>query len=386
VRFGWGATLAVMGCDPIAAPPPGGGPGEAVEIALDVSFQPLSLEPGDFDGDGAIDLLVGGTEGAIVRGAIYRGRGDGTFDPPIDAHLDGASAYAVIGRLSGDDRDDAITLGAPGTLAAFVGQPNATLAPWHAWPEPHLANLRSTAIADFEGDGDGDVFTLRERGVVSGSRFRPEIEIGVTLGAGGDGIWKVQTSTVGNYQWSGFDPVHLATGDFDGDALVDVVLTERDQDLVRLVGTPTAEFGLPFELGVGVPPWSTRVRDMNGDGLDDVVVSSYTTDEVQVLLSAGVAGFDGLASIDASGFAPYDTALGDLDGDGDGDAALVDRSQAALQWHPGDGAGNLGDALTRELASAAIRVHAVDLDDDGRDDVVAATFAAGSISVLMAED
>jgi hypothetical protein len=377
--------LAVTGCDPIEPPAPGSGPGEAVEVALGVSFQPLSLEPGDFDGDGAVDLLVGGIEGAIVRGAVYRGRGDGTFDPPIDAHLDAASAYAVIGRLSGDDRDDAITLGTPGTLAAFVGQPDATLAPWDAWPEPRLANLRSTAIADFEGDGDGDVFTLRERGVVSGSQFRPEIEIDLTLGAGGDGIWAVHTTTAGNYVWSGFDPHHLATGDFDGDALVDVVLTERDQDLVRLVGTATAEFGLPLELGVDIPPWSTRVRDMNGDGLDDVVVSSYTTAEVQVLLSAGTAGFDGLASVDASGFAAYDTALGDLDGDGASDVAFVDDGQPALQWHPNDGTGNLGDAITRDLASAAIRVHAVGLDADGRDDVVAATFAAGSISVLMSE-
>jgi hypothetical protein len=49
----------------------------------------------------------------------------------------------------------------------------------------------------------------------------------------------------------------------------------------------------------------------------------------------------------------------------------------------GDGAGGLGDPQERALPSGAIRVHAADLDGDGFDDLVAATFAAHSVSVLL---
>jgi hypothetical protein len=131
-----------------------------------------------------------------------------------------------------------------------------------------------------------------------------------------------------------------------------------------------------------VPPWSTRIADLDLDGRDDLVVSSYADHSLQALLSDGTAGFTGLAAVDVE-LMPYDTALGDVDGDGIPDAAFVDDTQAELRWQSGDGAGGWSPAVTRDLASAAIRVHAVDLDGDARDDLVAATFAAGSISVLL---
>jgi hypothetical protein len=381
VLCGLVAALAAAGCDPEVGV---GGPGEAIEVPLVVSFDPLAVEPGDFDGDGAIDLLVSGLGAGVVQGAVLRGLGDGTFAAPVDAHFVACSAYPVVGRMSDDARDDVAALGCPNTMDVLAGQDDATLAPWAPWPRPTLGIVRSSAIVDFEGDGDGDLVTLRRRTNPPSNFLRPEVEIDVTSGAGGDGIWGVRTTVVGNSTWSGFDPAVLATADFDGDALVDVAMTERDGDVVRMLGTIETTFVLPLELGVEVAPWSTRVADLDGDGLDDVVVSSYLGEELQVQLSAGTAGFTGLASVGLDDFAPYDTALGDVDGDGVPDAAFVDDGQAALRWQPGDGAGGWGPPLVRTLASAAIRVHATDLDGNGRDDLVAATFAAGSISILLA--
>ncbi|MBC8074406.1 MAG: VCBS repeat-containing protein, partial [Deltaproteobacteria bacterium] len=329
--------LSLAGCDP-GEPIVPATLGEATEIPLAVGFEPLSLEPGDFDGDGVVDLLVGGVgAGGVVQGAVLRGLGDGSFAPAIDAHFVACSAYPVVGRMSDDARDDVAALGCPRTMEVLAGQADATLAPWAPWPEPRYGIVRSSAIADFEGDGDGDLVTLR-RANVSGSDFvLPEMQIDVTSGAGGDGIWGFVTTTFAQTQWSGFDPGQLSVADFDGDALLDVALTQRDNDVVRLFGTAETTFALPLELGVTVAPWSTRVADLDLDGLDDLVVSSYLGAELQVQLSRGITGFDGLPSFALGDLSPYDTALGDVDGDGIPDAAFVDDGQPALRWLPGDG-------------------------------------------------
>lgn len=372
------AVVMLTACDPMVG---GGGPGDATEIPLGLTMVPLSLEPGDFDGDGNVDLLVGGTQSSIVRGAVFLGNGDGTFAAPIDAHLDASSAYPVVGRLDADDRDDVISLGAPGRLAAFVAQADGTLAPWSAWTTHVYGTVRTNSITDFEGDGDGDVVTLRRRTSVPVG----EIEVDVTLGAGGDGIWDVATTATGNANTSGFDGNRMATADFDGDGLRDLVLTEAGDEVVRMLGAAPATFAFPLELGVALAPWTTMPGDLDGDGRDDLVVGSYADGAVQTFRNDGSGRFTGGPVVDLGGLAPYDADLGDFDDDGIADAVFVDDGDTELQWRRGDGAGGWATTATRTLASPAIRVHAVDVNGDGRDDVVAATFAAGSISVLLSQ-
>ena len=53
--------------------------------ALTLSFpsggKTIDLAAGDFDGDGATDLVVANPQGTTV--SVLRGNGDGTFGPPL---------------------------------------------------------------------------------------------------------------------------------------------------------------------------------------------------------------------------------------------------------------------------------------------------------------
>ncbi len=401
-RLMWGCTWALWGCasvdpavdelgEPIGAPSgldPAGSLaassdvsafGGVLPLALGLGFTPLSVEPADMDGDGTIDLLVSGVgPAANAVGATFLGNGDGTFAPGIDAQLDTCSAFPVVGNLDPDGRSDVVALGCGSNLAVLLGQGDGALTPWPAWPAINYGSgVINNVIADFEGDGDADVITLRLVG------FNPVLSIDVAVGNGGVGIWNLQSTVLGDPDWSGFDPTEMVVANLDGDGLLDLVLTDRGHDVTRLLGTPPASFAFPLQLGVDVSPWMTRVGDLDGDGLDELVVVSREDAAVQVWTPLGDGSLVPLPPTGLSSVEPFDATLADLDADGDLDLAVVDETQRWVWWMQGDGAGAFGSLRRLSLPSGGIRVHAAELNGDGLTDLIVATFDDDSVSVLL---
>ncbi len=388
-RLGVGTLLSIAGCTGT-----GTAPGEplladlelvaepdaalvpaVVSVPLGLWFSPMALEIGDFNGDSLSDFVVVGVAPASgVDAAVFLGDGTGQFSAPIDAGFDACTAFPVVGRLDGDGRTDLVALGCANDLAVYVGQPDGTLAPWSAWPAIAYTPVSSTVIGDFEGDGDADVVTMRR----PGSAF-----LDVAVGNGGHGIWRVDTTEIGDPAWSGFHPGGLAMGHFDDDALLDAALIEREHDVVIMPGVLPATFGTPRELGVDVPPWSNRVEDLDGDGFDDMVISSTTTPSVQVLMADGDGGFEAQPPLAVVGFSPYDTAVGDITGDGVPDVAMVDADVAQIRWWRGTGDGSLVNLRVFNLPAPAIRIHAGHFDGDEREDLVVATFDDDSVTLVL---
>lgn len=387
--IGAAALLSAAGCtdgsgasgfDPegleLLADPPEARAPSVNTIALGLSLNPVALEVGDFDGDGNIDAFVSGIEpGVGVAAAMFLGDGSGGFAAPFDPGFSGCSAYPVVGDITGDGRTDVITRGCANDLNVFEGQPDGTLALWSAWPAIEYGSFSGSAIADFEGDGDGDLVSLR----VPDAAF-----LDLTLGNGGQGVWSVETSEIGDPTWSTFDPVGMSVGHFDGDGLLDVVLLDRDNDVATMQGIPPANFAFPRELGVDIPPWSVRTGDLDDDGLTDLVVSSVEASSVQVLrVSGGTGGFIPLTPVSLEGYTPYDTAVGDIDGDGSLDVAMVSNTAPSAIWLEGDGSGALSLVDRFNLPSPAIRIHIRDLDGDGTGDLIAATYDDDSLTVVL---
>lgn len=106
---------------------------------------------GDFTGDGMPDLIVAG-QGVV----IVPGRGDGTFDGPIDQSANGNMHTGVaVADFNGDGNLDAVTSdGDTGTISELLGNGNGTL----TYEGAHATGLspKAVAVGDFNGDGRPD--------------------------------------------------------------------------------------------------------------------------------------------------------------------------------------------------------------------------------------
>ncbi len=344
-------------------------------IDLEIGFTPLSLEIGDFDGDDARDLLIAGTGGGLVVAATRRGDGAGGLLPAVDAGISACSAFPVTGALDDDGRTDTFFGTCMGQGVFYRGTesgPFATadvLAPWEQ------AQIVSSRFADVDGDGDDDLVLVT---TATGLQFH--------VATHGDApMWPVTSRDV---DLDDFPANRFRVGDLDGDGALDAVVLVTDglaATVADIAGEATATI-----LELEVAPWSVALGDLDGDGDDDLIVASRGAAAVQVLLNDGAgtfvdAGTTPLRS-DEDGIDPFEIVLGDFDGDGNVDVATIDAEAPRIAYALGTGSGEWGPWFSRPLSSVAVRVHAVDLDGDGRDELVAATFATDTVDVLRPVD
>lgn len=343
--------------------------GEPVAIDLGDALALLSLEIGDFDGDAAIDLLAVGTSGGTVAATVSFGDGSGGFAAPADAGITACSAFPIVGTIDDDPSADLFFGTCTADLVFWRGQPRGTfvaaspLAPWVAAP------IVASRFADQGGDGTDDLVLLT---TAEGNQLH--------LATREDpGPWPV---TSASFDLPDFGANRLRVGDVDGDDAVDAVLVDVGDAVVVVedaFDNPTAD-----EIEIAVVPWNADLADLDGDGVSDLLVSSVEDVAVQLLLGDGAGGFASLAVADLVDVAPFDVAFGDFDGDGRLDVAAVDDDAPVIAYALGTDDG-LGPWSTRALSGIAVRVHAVDLDGNGTDDLIAAALGDHTVDVLLSQ-
>jgi hypothetical protein len=126
-----------------------------------------SVWPADFNGDGVTDLVsnslatvTGGvTSGGHVQVSI--GRGDGTFNAPVESSFRGAVAGS--GDFNGDQRIDVIAIATGGSLVLLPGTGGAALgAPVTVGPIAEAFALSADLNADGKRDSTAETAELAE--------------------------------------------------------------------------------------------------------------------------------------------------------------------------------------------------------------------------------
>ncbi len=152
--------------------------------------------------------------------------------------------------------------------------------------------------------------------------------------------------------------------------------------LERLEHRDLPAFLAPVSYTAGAGPAGIAVGDFNGDGRDDMAVVNQTVaGTITVLQSNSAGGFLPGVSY-AVGAGPVDATAGDLNGDGKLDLVVVGSSSVTVLL--GNGDGTFG-APTTYAAAAPHSVRLGDFNNDGKLDVatVSGSFTGGGLASVF---
>jgi len=234
------------------------------------------------------------------------------------------------------------------------------------------ASARGTRLVDIDGDGWLDLVSLAEtQGNLNvlrnlGADRRPD----EAFRFGEREVYRV-----------GERPTEIGIGDLDGDGVDDVVVAVREDDEIVVFLSRSGALVEAARLATGEGPYDVIIHDIDGDGDNDIIVGERVADQVSIFFSDG----DGHGYV-REHFATVpdarEIALGDFDADGQMDIAVAG---SRLQLHLNDG-GRFTRGQSLSLGGQLQNVAAGDFDGNGRDDLLLTQVASRTVHVLLADE
>src|SRR5207247_4528042 len=152
---------------------------------------------------------------------------------------------------------------------------------------------------------------------------------------------------------------------------------------VLFSASPDAALARGYPVRAG--PYSVAAGDLNGDGRLDLVVANSLANSVTVLLGNGAGTFHPARNFDAGlGSGPIWVLIVDVNGDGKPDILLANQSRNAVGVLLGNGDGTFQAPMNFDTAGNLPESIAVgDFNGDGKLDVAVAHFDSTNVTMLL---
>ncbi|MEM7754549.1 MAG: VCBS repeat-containing protein, partial [Planctomycetota bacterium] len=387
------------------------------------------VELNDFDEDGTLDIVAvtgdesGNQESQRSKITTWTGDGDATFtfhcdfrtpDRPVDVEIaditgDGFGDFIVLNNPDPRRSEQRLTIWTGGDGDVFTARGSIDRGLVARGASLEAGNLDNGPIEELVvGDGYGQIVVLDQYNAHTNTfnqleRFRvgetaADVELVDLNGDGmldaliGDGYGDlIALEGLGGSSFNDrietpgsetpephLDAFAIANGDYDGDGDVDIFVSSTAAERAYVLfndGNANFLSGPVFSIGRGVE--QVVAGDLNGDGIDDVVIQAEKSfvngvrGAVQVLLSNGDGTFTahdlGVPSVDTVG-------LGDFNGDGALDIAAARDGTDDVSIFRGNGDGTFQDRMVVDAGRNSHGYLATgDLNNDGFDDIVVAS-------------
>ena len=387
---------------------------------------PSSVALGDLNGDGRLDVMTANAAGTPVADPFapsgfmnytvseLLGDGLGGFGTSTDLALAWSSdgfplpTYFTDVKLSdfnGDGMVDALVAwnvnghysAGPGYfnggLELGLGHGDGTFGTYQRALSEFAGGVTSAATSDnvsviagdVNGDHLADLVAVFNNHVVTYQSTQDWGEVWVLLNHG-DGTFDAADSSDLVFSRNQYseplknEPLFATLGDFTGDGKQDLVVVDTPAGTASVLpGIGDGTFGpaMTFAIDTGAPgppvlQLAMAVADLNGDGKQDLVAGH------QVFLGNGDGTFRPEPDLGAE---PSALAIGDLDGDGIPDIAMVDGTLGMVALQLGRGDGTFRRKLIYGVAANSLAMG--DVNRDGRLDLVATNSPANAVSVLL---
>jgi hypothetical protein len=298
----------------------------------------------------------------VISTAANGARSVFAADVDGDGDLDVLSASVYDDKIAWyENTDGAGSFGAQQVISTMLSDPSSVLA------------------ADVDGDGDLDVLSASEFGMM------PDADVAWyenTDGAGSFGAQQAITTIADG-------TMSIFAADLDGDGDPDVLSAsnspfEIESKIAWYENTDGAgSFGAQQVIpGIAPAPNSVFAGDMDGDGDLDVLFASYYDhpsyheERIGWYENTDGAGSFGSQQVisTVAGWGPSVFAA-DVDGDGDTDVLSASAGDDKIAWYENtDGSGSFGtEQVISTAADGAYSVFAADVDGDGDPDVLSAS-------------
>lgn len=242
---------------------------------------------------------------------------------------------------------------------------------------PSASALRAIITADFNEDGILDVATAIPLAAL----------VRVYPGNGSAGVGDGTLGAPVEFS-AGTNPFALASGDFNSDSILDLVVVNSSADTVSVLlgngsaGVGNGTFAASTPYATGEDPRSVAVGDFSGDGIQDLVVASANTDNFQVLMGNGDGTFATAVS-HAAGDAPNKIIVADFNEDSKLDVALSNGFSNNISVRLGAGDGTFAANTFYAAASGCADIEVADFNEDGILDLVTTNGSDRSFSVFL---
>jgi hypothetical protein len=252
-------------------------------------------------------------------------------------------------------------------VVTFPGA-RATISPYAFSPAATLPGGNTGCVSDLDGDGKLDLAYLSGTGTISVSRNtsvgrKISFDPAISLAVGSE-------------------PLRIGIGDLDGDGRPDMVVCNYSGNSISVLQNTSSPGSISFAPHVDyltgpstTGPQGVAIGDLDGDGKPDIAIVNYFSQTLSIFRNITVNGqiaFATRVDIPLSGY-PTGISIGDLDGDGKPDLALsVNASDVAAIFRNTSIPGTISFAPEIDLATGGNWPNDMqigDMDGDGKPDI-----------------